>query len=228
MKTVSISGSPRENVGSKDAKALRVKGQVPCVLYGGKEQVTFYAEELELGKIIFTPNTYIIKLEVAGKSFESVIKEVQCHPVTDKVTHIDFLQLFADKPVKVEVPVNTIGTAPGVREGGKLMRKMRKLNVKALPKDLPDGVELNIEKLNIGDGIRVADISIPGVVIIENPRNEVVGVHIARAVAEEVTPAAAAAAAASAATPGAPAAGAPAAAAGAAPAAGAKAAPAKK
>lgn len=218
MKKVSVSGSPRENVGKKDAKALRLSGKVPCVLYGGKEQVTFFANELELEKIINTPDVHIIDIQIGGKNYESIIQEIQFHVVNDRISHIDFMQIFPDKPVKINIPVNVSGNSVGVREGGKLIKKMRQLKVKALPKDLPDSIEIKVDDLKIGDSVRVADMKIGGIVILENPKNEIVGVKTARAVEE---------AAAEAATPAAGAAPAAAAPAAAAPAAAAKAAPKK-
>ncbi len=141
MKALSISGSLRENVGKKDAKMHRREAKVPCVLYGGKEQIHFVATEKDFKKLIFTPEIFIVY-----------------HPVTDSILHIDFMQIFDDKPVIISVPVNFTGVAPGVLKGGKLIRKIRKLKIKALPKYLPDDILVNISELNIAGTIKVGDL----------------------------------------------------------------------
>ncbi|MFW5759028.1 MAG: 50S ribosomal protein L25, partial [Bacteroidota bacterium] len=114
MKTVSVSGSPRENVGKKDAKALRRQGLVPCVLYGGEEQVCFTLPELAFKDIIYTPESCIVKLDIEGKSYNTILQDAQFHPVTDKIIHCDFLQVFPDKDIKIDIPINVVGNSPGV------------------------------------------------------------------------------------------------------------------
>ena len=115
MKTASLSGSPREGVGKKDAAELRAKGQVPGVLYGGSEQVHFHVNEVQLNKLVFTPDTFRFAFEVGGTTYDCIVQDVQFHPVTDRIVHLDLLQVFADKPIRVKLPVTTSGTSVGVR-----------------------------------------------------------------------------------------------------------------
>ena len=215
MKIVSLSGSPRANVGKVDAKAIRAKGHVPCVIYGSGEQIHFSADIRHFKEIIFTPETNLVNVEVDGKTYKTVLQEAQYHKINDKLIHADFLQVSEDKPVTVQLPVKTNGTAEGVKAGGKLTIKLRKLKVRGLISKLPEYIDLNIEKLVIGKSISAGDINIDGITLLHPKNISIVSVDTTRnVVAEE--PAAAAKTAA------------PAAAKTAAPAAAAKAAPAKK
>jgi large subunit ribosomal protein L25 len=195
MKTVSLSGSLRENVGKKDAKKHRRENKVPCVLYGGKEQIHFVADEKTFLKYLHTPLVYIIKLDVGGKTYDTIIQDLQYHPVTDRLLHIDLLELHPEKPVTIGVPIKVTGTAPGVLRGGKLIKKMRKLTIKALIKDLPDDITVSIDNLEIGDSIKVSDLKQDNVSFLDQPNNVVVGVRTARTVVEEAGPGAEGAAA---------------------------------
>jgi large subunit ribosomal protein L25 len=163
MKTVSMSGSLRENVGKKDAKALRRQGLVPCVMYGGEEQVRFSVLATEFKPLLFTPDTNYVELTIDGKKTKAMLQEIQYHPVSDEVMHADFLRLFDDKPITISVPVKEEGVAPGVLQGGKLVTKIRKLKLKGLPNDVPQYVGINISNLEIGQGIKVEDIDIPNI-----------------------------------------------------------------
>jgi large subunit ribosomal protein L25 len=185
MKKVSLSGSLRENVGKKDAKKQRKLGKVPCVIYGGKEQVHFTAEEKDFKDIIFTPEVAIIKLAIDGKEIQAVLQDVQYHPVTDMIIHVDFLEILPGKPVTIAIPVHLEGTAPGVIKGGKLRLKIRKVRVSGLAEDLPDNILLNISDLDIGNSIRVADIQNDKLIFLDKPNAIVVGVFTARVVVEE-------------------------------------------
>ena len=195
-----MSGSPRENVGKKDAKALRNASKVPCVLYGGNEQVHFAVDDKEFKNLVYTPNTYTVNLEIGGNKFEAILQDIQYHPVSDKILHADFKQIFADKPVVISVPVKTFGTSPGVLKGGKLVTKFRKLVVKALPAHLPDQIDVSISNLDINDVVKVADLKHDNVTFLDLPSSVVTAVRVTRAVVEE-TPGAPAAAASSAAAP---------------------------
>lgn len=187
MKTVSLSGSPRENVGSKDAKVLRQEGRVPGVLYGNGENIHFHVKETELNKLVFTPEVHFISIELDGKEYKAIFKEIQFHPVTDRITHFDLMAVVDDKLVSIALPVRLTGNSPGVLNGGKLRQNYRKLKVKALAKDLPDYIELDISKLRIGMSIRLGDIDIPNVTLMGDMRDVVVGVKTARnAVADEL------------------------------------------
>ena len=190
MKTVSLSGSLRANVGKTDANALRVKGLVPCVIYGGKDQTHFYADYRAFKDIIYTPDTNLVNIELeGGKKFKAVLQEAQFHKINDKLIHCDFLEVNDSKPVTAQIPVKAIGQAEGVKDGGKMSIKMRKLKVKGLISKLPERIELNVEKLTVGKSIAVGDINIDGLSILHPKNISVISVNITRAVVEE-TPAA--------------------------------------
>lgn len=212
MKVVSMSGSPRENVGKKDAKKHRNEGKVPCVLYGGKEQLHFVADEVIFKKIVYTPEACTVKINIGSKDYDAVLQDIQYHPVSDRILHADFLEIFPDKPVTIHIPVKLIGTPEGVLKGGKLHFKIRKLKVKALVNHLPDDVTLDISKMEINDSIKVQDIHRDNVTFLDPKTAVVVGVRVTRVVVEEVPVAEGAvpaegAAGATPATPGAPVAG---------------------
>lgn len=195
MKTVSLSGSPRENVGKKDARKNRRLGKVPCVMYGGKEQLHFVVDEKPLKKIVFTPEVYIITLNVDGKIHDTILQDIQYHPVTDNFLHVDFLEILPDKQVTIAVPVKAEGTPTGVLKGGRFINKMRKLKIKAMAKDLPDFIPINTDDLDIGDSVKVMNIKLDNVTFLDSPNSVIVGVRTARAVVEEVVPGAPVAAA---------------------------------
>lgn len=180
MKVVSLSGSPRENVGKKDAKALRSAGLVPCVLYGSGEQVHFSAEAVQVDKLIYTPEVYKVDLDINGRKSQAIIQEVQQNPLTDDIIHVDFLELDENKSVKISLPVRIKGIAPGVTSGGKLQQVFRKLKLAGLPKDMPADITLDISKLEIGDAIRVKHVEIPGVQLLDPANAVVVSVKMAR------------------------------------------------
>lgn len=194
MKTVSLSGSLRGNVGKKDAKLQRREGKIPCVLYGGKEQIHFVADEKAFSKILYTPEVNLISLTIDGKDYLTIFQEIQFHPVTDKLLHVDFLEVLPEKPVVIAVPVKVEGTSPGVLRGGRLEKKMRKIKVKALSKDLPDNIVVNISSLEIGDSIKISDLKIDNVTFLDAANMVIVGVRTARQVVEEAAPGAEAAA----------------------------------
>ncbi len=159
MKSLTIKGSKRESVGKAASKALRNAGRVPCVLYGGDEPMHFSADEREFNKLVYTPDTHTVVIELDdGSKHEAVMRDVQFHPVTDRILHVDFYRLYPDKEVTVIVPVKTHGVAPGVVKGGKLFFNERKLKVRALPAQLPDYVDVDISKLDLGDKVYVADL----------------------------------------------------------------------
>jgi len=193
MKQVSLSGSQRDNVGKKDAKKLRRENKVPCVLYGGKEQIHFLTDEKLFLKIVFTPEVYIVKLNIDGKEFNTIMQDLQYHPVTDRILHVDFLEVTDNKPITIAVPVRLTGSAKGVLKGGRLITKARKLKISALLKDLPDEIEINIADLDIGDSIKISDLHRDNINFLDVPRNVVVGVRSARSIVESVEEAPAAA-----------------------------------
>jgi large subunit ribosomal protein L25 len=180
MKTVSISGSPRENVGKKDAKKQRNNNLVPCALYGGKEQYLFTAHVDSFKELIYSPVVYTVKLDIAGKEINAILQDIQYHPVTDNILHVDFLELFPDKYVTIDVPVKTVGTSIGILNGGRLQIKIRKIKVKALPANLPDKIDVDITKLEIGQSAKVSDIQLKGVQILNAPNSVVVTINTTR------------------------------------------------
>tara|TARA_B100000787_G_scaffold98399_1_gene72558 strand:- start:16078 stop:16698 length:621 start_codon:yes stop_codon:yes gene_type:complete len=158
MKSITIKGSKRESVGKVATKALRNAGMVPCVIYGGDKSVHFSAEEKLFKKLVYTPNVYTAMIELEGQNFAAILQDIQFHPVTDRILHIDFYQLFDDKEVAMNIPVKLTGTSPGVLNGGSLRFTNRKLKIKALPAKLPDYVTADISELLIGSKLFVTEI----------------------------------------------------------------------
>ena len=159
MKSITINGSQRESVGKKSTKALRNAGQVPCVLYGGDKPLHFSAPELAYSKLVYTPDalTVVIALE-GGETYNAIMQDIQFHPVTDRILHVDFYQTFEDKEITMNIPVHIIGTSKGVLNGGVLRRNQRKLRVKALPGNLPDFIEADITPLKIGSKLYITEL----------------------------------------------------------------------
>ena len=152
MKSITLKGSERESVGKVSTNALRNAGRVPCVIYGGENPVHFSVEAKDLNPLVYTPDALIVDLELAsGKKFKAALQDIQFHPVTENILHVDFIELFDDKPVTMQVPVKITGHSAGVRAGGVLVVNARKLQVRALPANLPDVIEVDIPHLNIGD-----------------------------------------------------------------------------
>lgn len=180
MKVSQLSGSVRTNVGKKDAKAVRDAGQVPCVLYGRGTQTHFSVKDIAVEKLVFNPDVFQVELDIDGTKATAIIQELQQHPVTDKVVHIDFLELDANKPVKIALPVRLTGASRGVMAGGKLLQVYRRLKVVALPKDLPEAIIIDITKLRIGQSIRVGDLETEGVKFVDAKSAVVVSVKMAR------------------------------------------------
>ncbi|TFF36850.1 50S ribosomal protein L25/general stress protein Ctc [Mucilaginibacter psychrotolerans] len=181
MKSIAISGSPRENVGKRDAKELRYQGLVPAVLYGGATQTHFSVSAADLRAVIYTPVVHFIDITVAGVTSQAIIKDTQFHPLTEQLIHIDFLLLDENKPVTIEIPVQLTGTSPGVKVGGKLVQKLRKLRVKALPKDHLDNIEVSIAALEVGKSVKVSEISLPNLTITNAQEDTIVSVTTSRA-----------------------------------------------
>lgn len=180
MKSVSISGSSRTNVGKKDAKAVRNAGFVPCVLYGGKEQKTFSVKYNDLLPLVYTPDVVTVDLSIDGKTYKALMQEIQFHPINDQVVHIDFLEMFDNKPVFIDIPVHTTGNSIGVKAGGKLTLNVRKLKVKGLPANLPDSIEIKIDDLDIGKSIRVSEIPVKNIELLDTPNMVVVTIKATR------------------------------------------------
>ncbi|WP_458628001.1 50S ribosomal protein L25/general stress protein Ctc [Winogradskyella sp. PC D3.3] len=160
MKSITINGSQRESVGKKATKALRNAGQVPCVMYGGDKAFHFSAPELAFSKLVYTPNAHTVVIVLDnGEEYNAVMQDIQFHPVTDRITHVDFYQIFENKAITMEIPVKTIGSSKGVMNGGNLRMPYRKLRVKAIPSKLPDFIEIDITPLKIGSKFYITELA---------------------------------------------------------------------
>jgi len=181
MKSIAISGSLRENVGKRDAKELRYEGKVPAVLYGGEKQYHFSVSAADLKSLVYTPDVHFVDLDLDGQKFQAVVQEMQFHPLNDLIRHIDFLELNESKEVSMNIPVILIGTSPGVRAGGKLVQKLRKLRVKALPANMPQQIEVSLTPLEVGKSVRVDQIKIENARVLNNGDDTIVSVIMSRA-----------------------------------------------
>ena len=158
MKSITIKGSKRESVGKTASKALRNAGMVPCVIYGGEQPIHFSAEEKAFKGLVYTPNVYTASIDIDGKGIPAILQDIQFHPVSDKIIHIDFYQLFEDKEITMNIPVVLVGKSKGVAIGGALRHNVRKMKVKALPANLPDFIEADITELEIGNKLYITSL----------------------------------------------------------------------
>ena len=181
MKSITIKGSERENVGKKATKAVRDAGMVPCVIYGGNQPVHFVADERAFKDLVYTPNAHTVVVELNGTSYNVIMQDIQFHPVSDKILHIDFFQLSDDKEIVMEVPVKITGTSPGVLLGGVLRLNQRRLKVKALPKNLPDFVEASISELQMGNKLYVTKLETNNFKLMHPDNTVVCQVRVSRA-----------------------------------------------
>lgn len=191
MRVVSMSGALREHVGKKDAKALRRDAKVPCVMYGKNEQITFSVAQTAFDRIIFNPEPCFVEIEINGTKHSAMMKDIDFHPVTDIVYHADFYELSDDKPIVMSIPVHTTGTSVGVMKGGKLAYKQKRLNVKALPANMPSEILVDITKLDVAQRVKVQDIPAENFQILNPKSSEVLVVNSTRASATADTEAAA-------------------------------------
>jgi large subunit ribosomal protein L25 len=180
MKSIELKVSLRKTTGKKDAKKLRKNNQVPCVLYGGKENKHFSAEERSFKDLIYTHHVYIVNLDIEGKEHKAILKEIQFHPVSDRIDHVDFVEVSTDKPVVIDLPVEITGSSVGIRAGGKLRQRKRYIKVKGLIEHLPDSLVIDISDLDIGQSVLADDLKYPHVEILELKRSLVVGVISSR------------------------------------------------
>lgn len=180
MKTLTLEGTLRKDLGKKNTGELRRNGFVPCNLYGGKANVNFYAPYNSFLKLVYNPDFFKVNVVVEGNSYDALIKEIQFNPVNDRITHIDFLELVPGKKVIAEVPLKLVGQSEGVKAGGKLIQKMRKLKIKAAPENLKDAIEVSIEPLGLGKSIYVRDIKEEGLEIVNSPEIPVASIEITR------------------------------------------------
>lgn len=181
MKSIAISGSVRQNVGKRDAKELRYQGLVPAVLYGGKEQTALAVSAADLKPVLYTADVVIVELNIDGQTKRAIVQDAQFHPLTDLVTHVDFLELFDDKEVSLNIPIKLTGTSPGVKMGGKLVQKLRNLRVKAVPANLPQEIEVPMESLEVGKSYRVAQVQLENAKVLNNSDDTIVSVIMSRA-----------------------------------------------
>ncbi len=181
MKSVAIKGELRTSLGKKDSKKLRAEEKAPAVLYGGETPIHFAVDFAEMRQLIYTPNVFLIDLEIDGKTYKAIMQDIQWHSVEEVILHVDFLQIAEDKPIKVAVPVKISGHAKGIRVGGKLNTNLRRLKVKALAADLPDTIDIDVTKLGLGQSIKVADLKSDKVEFLDQKSNVVVSVAITRA-----------------------------------------------
>lgn len=181
MKTLVVKGQKREALGKKEAKSLRSKELVPAVLYGAGEPVHFSVPFSEMRQIVYSPGVFLIDLDIDGTVYPAIMQDIQWHAVEEQILHIDFLKIEEGKKIKIDIPVKVKGLAKGIKAGGKLKTNLRRLKVKALAKDLPDNIEVDVTKLAIGQSIKVGDLSLKDIEILDKKSNVVVAVTITRA-----------------------------------------------
>jgi large subunit ribosomal protein L25 len=215
MKTIEIIGYRRANLGKTDSQAIREEGNVPCVLYGGKDQVHFYAPMILFRDLVYTNEAHFVHLNIEGEESQAILQEVQFHPVSEILLHADFLKISEDRKIKMQVPIRLVGTPAGVSKGGTLVRKRAALKVYGFAKDMPDHIDVNVADLDFHHAVKVGDMKIEGLEFLDPKAAAIAAVEVPRAAklaADEAAAAAAApAAAAPAAAKAAPAAAAPAA-----------------
>ena len=181
MKSLVIKGQLRESLGKKDAKKLRVQELVPSVMYGNDEVIHFAVPFSELRQLIYTPSSFLLEINIDGKIYKAIMQDVQWHPVEEQVLHVDFLRIREGHPMKMEIPISIIGLAKGIKAGGKLKTNMRKLKVKALAEYFPDTIDIDVTKLGLGQSIKVGDIKLENVELLDSKSNVVVTVSMTRA-----------------------------------------------
>ncbi len=190
MKTFDISVKKRSELGKKVTKKLRAEGNVPCVMYGGGETLHFYAHENSFRNLIYTHHVHMINFDIEGKLHKAILKEIQFHPVSDKILHIDFIEISDTKPAVVDIPVELIGNSIGIRNGGKLRQRRRLIKVKGLVSKMPDVLEIDISDLDIGESLKVRDLKYDDLELLDPPQSMVVGVISSRIAAKGMAPAA--------------------------------------
>ncbi len=181
MKSIELKGELRKATGKTASKKLRNEGKMPCVLYGGEENVHFSVETASLKKLVYTPNVYLVDLDVEGKKHKALLKDLQFHAVTDEISHLDFLEISDNKAVEMTIPIELAGVSPGVRAGGKLQIVNRKLKVKGLAKNFPDTLVVDISNLNLGKSIKVGDITFDNIDILNDRNTVIASVKLTRA-----------------------------------------------
>lgn len=181
MKTILLKGEKRSDLGTKQSRGLRSEGKVPCVVYGKDTKEHFFVYEADFKNLVYTPNTYKVKLDIEGNEYNAVLQDLQFHPVSERILHADFFKVDPSKPVILKIPVKVVGNAPGVRAGGKLMQKISKMQVKALIADMPEFIEVNIGKLELSQSVKVKDLTTTNYEIIDAPENAIITCKMTRA-----------------------------------------------
>ncbi|GAA4414274.1 50S ribosomal protein L25/general stress protein Ctc [Nibrella viscosa] len=186
MKKLEIVGYKRANLGKSESQAIRAEGNVPCVLYGGQEQVHFYAPAILFRDLLYTPDVYEVTLNIEGDEYRAILQDTQFHPVSDALLHADFLQIVDGKDLRVAVPVRLVGTAPGVQKGGKLVTRVRKLRVTGPAENIPDYIDVDVSGLDLGKSVRVNQIKVQGITLLESMSNPVATIEIPRSLRGQV------------------------------------------
>ncbi len=180
MRTIEIIGYKRANLGKSDARRLRVDGNVPCVLYGGEEQIHFYAPMILFRDLVYTPEAAFVKLNIEGDEYRAILQDIQFHPVNELILHADFLELHEGRLIRMNIPVRFDGIAPGIQQGGKLMIKLREVRIQALPQDMPSHIDLDISELGLGDSVKIKDIETKNFTVLNSPRVTIATISIPR------------------------------------------------
>jgi len=180
MKTIQISAEKRSELGKKSTRDLRKADHVPCVMYGGTEVIHFHAHENDFRHIVYTPSAYIVEVNLDGKKHKAVMQELQFHPVTDKLNHIDFVEVFDDRPVTVEIPIQLTGAAIGLKDGGKPRQRRRVIKVRGLIQHLPDTLDIDITDVGIGDVVKVGDLTYNNLEVLDPSRSMIFAVVSSR------------------------------------------------
>lgn len=187
MKTILLKGELRKELGTSTAKVLRNEGKVPCALYGNGENVNFAVYQADFKNLVYTANVYKVRLDIKGTNYDSILQDIQYHPVSDAIIHVDFMTIQHDRPVIMNIPIRVEGNSPGVRAGGTLVTKIHKLRVKGLIQDLPDYINVKINTLEIGQSAKVKDVQVKGFEILNAKENAVVSVKTNRALMQAAT-----------------------------------------
>ena len=180
MRTIEIIGYKRANLGKSDARRLRMDGNVPCVLYGGGEQIHFYAPMILFRDLVYTPEAAFVDLNIEGDEYKAILQDIQFHPVNELILHADFLELHEGRMIKMKIPIRFTGAAPGIQQGGKLMVKLREVLIQALPQDMPEHIELDISELGLGDSVKIKDIETKNFTVLNSQRVSIATISIPR------------------------------------------------
>lgn len=181
MKSLEIKGKVRETTGKKDSKQLRKKELVPCVIYSGTDPIHFYAPFSEFRPLVYTPDVFLININLDGEIHKVILQDLQWHPVEEQLMHADFLRIKEDKPIKIDLPLTITGTAKGIKSGGKLKVNLRKIKVKGLVKNLPDLIAVDVTELDLGQSVKVGDLHFEGVEFLAPKSNVVATISVTRA-----------------------------------------------